>query len=73
MTDISLLIIILLLLSLFSSPMEQTLPDNVQQLTGGINKAGFYKIIDEEAGVVCWIATGRMAVGIDCIPLTELE
>lgn len=30
-----------------------------------------YRIVDEEAGVVCWVFTGPNKGGISCLPLGE--
>ena len=37
--------------------------------------SGLLRVVDEDAGVVCWVWVGPQGVGIDCLPLeqTRLE
>ena len=32
-----------------------------------------FKVVDDEAGVVCWVYDGIKQGGIDCMPLSETE
>ena len=64
------LVVLFLLIIMLTSCIEQP-PDLALVDVGRFNFRNLQRVIDSEAGVVCWIYNGRQEYGISCLPIRE--